>query len=69
MTTSPTPPHDLRSNDDAGIAGPFKNHPVGQRDESGGQLLRAAFHQGKWWQVARQFSPCPVCSNLREIVL
>ena len=51
------------------MAGPFKNHPVGQRDESGGQLLRAAFHQGKWWQVARQFSPCPVCSNMREIVL
>jgi hypothetical protein len=51
------------------MAGPFKNAPIGQKDEGGSQLLRPAFHNGKWWQVARQFAPCPVCADVREVVL
>ena len=27
------------------------------------------YHNGAWWQVARQFAPCPVCADVREIVL
>ena len=51
-------------------AGPFRNSTSGQPNgESGGQALRPAYHQGAWWQVARQFAPCPVCADVREIVL
>lgn len=51
-------------------AGPFKDATGGKPDgEDGGQPLRPAFHNGKWWQVARQFAPCPVCADVREVVL
>lgn len=46
---------------DVFIAGPFKNPPSGKTDEGGGAVLRPAWHNGAWWQAARQFAPCPVC--------
>ncbi len=43
------------------IAGPFRNAPSGKSDEDGGAVLRPAWYNGAWWQVARQFAPCPIC--------
>jgi hypothetical protein len=51
MTTSPTPPHDLRSNDDAGIAG-----TIHECDPAAVERLRAlmAQQQPPRWQEAQR---------------
>ena len=43
------------------VAGPFRDAPGGQSNEGGGPALRPAWHNKAWWQVARQFAPCPIC--------
>ena len=54
------------------IGGPYLNAPQGKNggeNEEPTIHLRPAFHNGKWWQVARETYLCPVCSTEREIVL
>lgn len=48
---------------DVFMAGPFQSVPTGKTDENGGVALRLAGHNGSWWQVARQFAPCPMCGS------
>lgn len=46
------------------MGGPFKNAPQGKHgneDEVPTVYLRPAWHNGAWWQVAREMYPCPVC--------
>jgi hypothetical protein len=65
MTTSPTPPHDLRSNDDAGIAG-----TIHECDPAAVERLRAlmAEQQPPRWQEAqrRQYSGPRIVANLQR---
>ena len=63
--TTPTPPHDLRSNDDAGIAG-----TIHECDPAAVERLRAlmAQQQPPRWQEAarRQYSGDRIVSHLRQ---
>jgi hypothetical protein len=63
--TLPTPPHDLRSNDDAGIAG-----TIHECDPAAVERLRAylAQQQPPRWQEAarRQYSGDRIVSHLRQ---
>lgn len=46
------------------VGGPFQNAPQGKQgseDESPTVHLRPAWHNGAWWQVARESYPCPIC--------
>lgn len=45
------------------MAGPFKSLPACPTDTNGNPILRPASFNGAWWQVARQFAPCPVCGS------
>jgi hypothetical protein len=53
--------------------GPFKNVPAGRGDTGDGEgpslSLRPAWHAGSWWLVARTHYPCPVCKDVKEILL
>jgi hypothetical protein len=63
--TTPTPPHDLRSNDDAGIAG-----TIHECDPAAVERLRAlmAQQQPPRWQEAarRQYNGDRIVSHLRQ---
>jgi hypothetical protein len=65
MTTSPTPPHDLRFNDDAGIAG-----RIHECDPAAVAHLRAlmAQQQPPRWQEAqrRQYNGPRIVANLQR---
>jgi hypothetical protein len=65
MTTSPTPPHDLRSNDDAGIAG-----TIHECDPAAVARLKAlmAQQQPPRWQEARrrQYNGSQIVANLQR---
>jgi len=52
------------------MAGPFKSAPsLNTSDTATGTALRPAVHNGAWWSVTRHFAPCPLCADVREIVL
>jgi hypothetical protein len=63
--TTPTPPHDLRSNDDAGIAGTLH-----ECDPAAVERLRALMAQQRpprWQEAARrQYSGDRIVSHLRQ---
>ena len=65
MTTSPTPPHDLRFNDDAGITG-----RIHECDPAAVDRLRALMAEQRppRWQEAqrRQYSGDRIVSHLRQ---
>ena len=48
------------------VAGPFRDASGGHStsgvaEDAAGMMVRPAWHNGAWWQVARRFAPCPVC--------
>jgi hypothetical protein len=54
------------------MGGPFPNAPQGNQgsaDKEPTVHLRPAWHNGAWWQVAREMYLCPLCNSDREIQL
>jgi hypothetical protein len=57
---------------DTFLRGPFQDMPQskqGSADEVPTVHLRPAWHNGAWWQVAREMYLCPLCNSDREIQL
>ena len=54
---------------DIAMSGPFKTAPSSRTEGENTGQLRTACYGGAWWLVTRHFAPCPLCADVREVVL